>query len=77
MKELLHRFDTLLVALLSGIAGSVLILPLGLVMHESIVWPLIFSIGALAAALGAFWIGNRFTPPVDARRRQGGALPSK
>jgi hypothetical protein len=73
MREFLHRFGTLLAALLSGIAGSVLILPLGLVVPEFIIWPLTFSIGALAATLGAVWIANRFTPPVDARRRQGGA----
>ena len=69
MREFLQRFGTLLAALLSGTIVSVPILPLGLGVPEIILWPITFGIGALAAALGAVWIGNRFTPPIDARRR--------
>jgi hypothetical protein len=49
----------LVAALLCGTIVGSLILPfLGLVLHDLILWPLAFGVGALFAAIGAGWVGT-------------------
>ncbi len=50
--------SVLLVALICGTIVGSLVLTLGLVLHEFIVWPLAFGVGALFAAIGAGWVGT-------------------
>ena len=49
---------TFLAGLLGGMLGLLLILPLGLVMIEWIVFPLAQAVGALLAGLAAGWVGT-------------------
>jgi hypothetical protein len=49
---------TFLAGLLSGTLGLLLVLPLGLVVIEWVVFPLALAVGALLAALAAGWVGT-------------------
>jgi hypothetical protein len=62
LKKLLQRFATLAVALLSGTVLALFIFLFGLIMPEPIIVPLTFGIGAIFAAIGASWVGNRLVP---------------
>jgi small-conductance mechanosensitive channel len=46
---------TFLLATFGALAGTLLVLPFGLVVVEQIVYPLAAAVGALLAALGAGW----------------------
>lgn len=48
----------LLVALICGTIVGYFVLPLYLVLHELVLWPLAFGVGALFAAIGAGWVGT-------------------
>jgi hypothetical protein len=59
VKKFLQRFATLVVALLSGAVLALFIFLFGLIVPEAIIFPLTFGIGAIFAAIGASWVGNR------------------
>jgi hypothetical protein len=59
VKTFLQRFTTLIVALLSGTVLALFIFLFGLIVPEAIIFPLTFGIGAIFAAIGASWVGNR------------------
>jgi hypothetical protein len=62
MKEFLQRFVSLAVALLIGGLVAVFASFFGLVVPESIIFPLSFGIGALVAAFSAIAVGNLLAP---------------
>jgi hypothetical protein len=66
MKEFLLRSCALVAALLGGTIGGMLVLPLGLIVYEFILWPLTLGFGALLAAICASWVGTFLAP--DATR---------
>jgi len=49
---------TFLAGLLGGALGLLLVLPLGLVVIEWVVFPLALAVGALLAGLAAGWVGT-------------------
>jgi hypothetical protein len=49
---------TFLAGLLGGGLGLLLVLPLGLVVIEWVIFPLALAVGALLAALAAGWVGT-------------------
>jgi hypothetical protein len=51
-----------LAAFLSSLAGLVVLLPLGLILDQVIVYPLAFGVAALLAALAAGWAGTLLAP---------------
>jgi hypothetical protein len=55
---MLGRLATFLAALVGGGAGLLLVLPLGLVVVEWVVFPTALAVGALLAALAAGWVGT-------------------
>jgi hypothetical protein len=53
--QLLFRFGTLIAAWFGSIIGLILVLPLGLIVVEWLIFPLALVVAALLAALGAGW----------------------
>jgi hypothetical protein len=56
--QLLFRLGTLVAAWLGSIIGLVLVLPLGLIVVEWLIFPLALAVAALLAALSAGWTGT-------------------
>ena len=56
--QLLMALVTFLVALIGAMSGLFLLLPLGLVVHELVIFPLALAIAALLAAIAANWAGS-------------------
>lgn len=54
----LYRVGTLIAAWVSSLIGLFLVLPLGLIVVEWLIFPLALVIAALLAALGAGWAGT-------------------
>jgi hypothetical protein len=57
---------TALAALVGAGVGVFLVLPLGLIVVEYVIFPLALFVGAVLASLTASWVGNRLAP--DATR---------
>ncbi len=53
--QLLFRFGTLVAAWLGSTIGLFLVLPLGLIVIEWLIFPLALAVAALLAALSAGW----------------------
>jgi hypothetical protein len=56
--RLIGRLATFLAGLVGGGLGLLLVLPLGLVVIEWVVFPTALAVGALLAALAAGWVGT-------------------
>ena len=56
--RLFGRLATFLAALIAGGLGLLLVLPLGLVVIEWVIFPTALAVGALLGALGAGWVGT-------------------
>jgi hypothetical protein len=59
--SMLRQLGILIAALIGSMLGLILLLPLGLVVHELVIFPLALSIAALLAAIGGNWAGNWLT----------------
>jgi hypothetical protein len=70
---MLRWLAVFLAALVGGGLGLVLILPLGLIVVEWVVFPTALAVGALLAALGAGWVGT-WTAGDGTRTRLGPAV---
>jgi hypothetical protein len=62
MKSLLYRGASLLAAYFSGMFAAIAVLPLGLILYEIMIWPLVFVVGAIFASLSATWISTLIAP---------------
>ncbi len=56
--HMLMNAAAFIAALVGAMAGLMLILPLGLAVHEFVIFPLALGVAALLAALGAAWTGT-------------------
>jgi hypothetical protein len=62
MRVLVHQLGVVGAAFVGGMFGALSVFPLGLVVHEFVIWPLTLIIGALFAAILAAWIGTLLAP---------------
>ena len=62
MRVLVHQLGVFGAAFVGGMFGALSVFPLGLGVHEFVIWPLTLIIGALFAAILAAWISTLLAP---------------
>jgi hypothetical protein len=71
MKEFLLRAVVVVAALICGTIGGIAVFPMGLVLQQSVIWPLTFVVAAIfatggAVGVGSIILGNRLLPVIIA-----------
>jgi hypothetical protein len=65
MRNTLWAVATAIASVTAGIIGGLLVMPVGLILHDVLSWLLVLAVAGVFASLGASWAGTLLGPGAD------------